>query len=538
MSLRHVFLSMLSISSAAPLPLQETEPPYVPQPSGRGTIGLLWSCTLTLVLCIWTAIHPDIVTVKSSWQRTLYKAYWTAFSAIFPEFLVCCAIDQFLQARNLHKAWKDAWVGRPEKDWLGMSGAFFVVMGGYVITEGPRNLEEKGIAKENQGDNATPAGGSPITEGSAPLLEQTNAAGTATAQQVVRNLTAAGMKQLLKTQDKLDGGVLKKLINNQTLTKAHFDYDVIKDKSKANDIAKLLVSLQILWVVAQCIGRKAQGLPLTLLEIHILTRMSPQPFTAHFHHLTVHLHFIPEIPFTILAYLCWWYKPLDVAVPIALPILQPECGLPDGFRDVKVESFASSSRELAPLRGAGVCGSNLSVFGQAAFDFFYHCTPTGELWSTIMGLLNGALHATAWISHFPTEIEMWLWRASCIGVGSMPVLTHLLVGSRGLISYPLRAFYRLAARGKCTVGDLMQEIYRAWGEAVEGNFGGKVEGTGGWGKRFPICGRHICIAGCGFVTWVYMNSIMYLAVEAFVSVRNLPQGAYRTVNWANYFPHF
>lgn len=155
-----------------------------------------------------------------------------------------------------------------------------------------------------------------------------------------------------------------------------------------------------------------------------------------------------------------------------------------------------------------------------------------------MGLLNGALHATAWVSHFPTETEMWLWRASCIGVGTMPLITHLLVGSRGLISYPLRAFHRLAARGECAVGDLTREVNRAWGEAVEGGFSGYGGGIGGWGKEFPGWGKHICIAGCGFVTWVYMNSIMYLAVEAFVSVRNLPRGAYRTVDWASYFPHF
>lgn len=286
MFLRHLFLFTFSIPSATPLPLQETEPPYVPQPSGRGTIGLLWSCTLTLILCIWTAIHPDVFAAKSSWYRTLYKAYWTTFSAIFPEFLVCCAIAQYMQARKLHKAWIKAWGDRQEKDWLGMPGAFFVVMGGYVVTEGTRNLQQKEIATENQGDMATPADQSPTTEGATPLLEPASAAKTAMAQQAVWNLTAAGMEQLLKTRDEARGSLLRELIDKQILTRAHFDHTAIEDKGKANNIAKLLVSLQILWVVAQCIGRKVQGLPLTLLEIHILTRMPPRPFVHFHHHLT------------------------------------------------------------------------------------------------------------------------------------------------------------------------------------------------------------------------------------------------------------
>ena len=51
--------------------------------------------------------------------------------------------------------------------------------------------------------------------------------------------------------------------------KGHFieiSEKAIKDKSKADILAKSLVCVQVCWMVIQCIGRKAAGLPISLLE--------------------------------------------------------------------------------------------------------------------------------------------------------------------------------------------------------------------------------------------------------------------------------
>lgn len=42
----------------------------------------------------------------------------------------------------------------------------------------------------------------------------------------------------------------------------------IEDKNKANSFQKLLVVVQLFWMVLQCIVRKTQKLPISLLEIH------------------------------------------------------------------------------------------------------------------------------------------------------------------------------------------------------------------------------------------------------------------------------
>ena len=67
----------------------------------------------------------------------------------------------------------------------------------------------------------------------------------------------------------------------------------IRDKSKANALAKTLVCLQAIWFCFQCVTRVQQGLAITLLELNTFA------------------HAIC----TLLIYLLWWNKPLDIEQP-------------------------------------------------------------------------------------------------------------------------------------------------------------------------------------------------------------------------------
>ena len=69
--------------------------------------------------------------------------------------------------------------------------------------------------------------------------------------------------------------------------------DFIRDKSKADLLAKGLACLQILWVVGQAIERKIAGYPITLLEIHTLV----------------------HVVCAVCMYILWLYKPLNVRDP-------------------------------------------------------------------------------------------------------------------------------------------------------------------------------------------------------------------------------
>jgi hypothetical protein len=52
------------------------------------------------------------------------------------------------------------------------------------------------------------------------------------------------------------------------------DVRTIKDKSKADTLAKALVCVQVIWMIIQCIGRKVAGLPISLLEMHVLVHVA------------------------------------------------------------------------------------------------------------------------------------------------------------------------------------------------------------------------------------------------------------------------
>ena len=72
----------------------------------------------------------------------------------------------------------------------------------------------------------------------------------------------------------------------------------IMDRSKADGIGKLLICFQAAWMIIQCIGRLANQLPLTMLEINTLGHV----FCA------------------LALYTIWYHKPQDMNDPISLHI--------------------------------------------------------------------------------------------------------------------------------------------------------------------------------------------------------------------------
>jgi len=68
----------------------------------------------------------------------------------------------------------------------------------------------------------------------------------------------------------------------------------IKDRSKADPLAKALVMLQILWFFGKSIGRTSLGMRVTRLELFTLIMTS----------------------YNVLIHLSWWHKPVNVDCPI------------------------------------------------------------------------------------------------------------------------------------------------------------------------------------------------------------------------------
>ena len=76
-------------------------PSWVNNPNVRGTMSILQSCILTLVACIYTALHLDVPR-KTTWYHLLWqKTKWVLITLFAPELAVFVAASQLRYAWDL-----------------------------------------------------------------------------------------------------------------------------------------------------------------------------------------------------------------------------------------------------------------------------------------------------------------------------------------------------------------------------------------------------------------------------------------------------
>jgi hypothetical protein len=180
----------------------------------------------------------------------------------------------------------------------------------------------------------------------------------------------------------------------------------IKDRSKSDGLTKLIVLVQTLWFVIQCIARGKQRLPLTELEVVTLA-------------YTMLNFFI---------YIFWWDKPQNVGCPIrvyktstaehkmgAKKVKAWDAGRVMGLIDRIVAYFAGqqddyvdySQESSLPMFWAGRSGEGAG-FG-------------ASLGMSLLAAGFGGIHFIAWASEFSSHAELILWRVACILLTAVPL---------------------------------------------------------------------------------------------------------------------
>lgn len=181
---------------------------FVSEPDGRGTIGILTSCVLTLVICLWTCLHLNIPPPNATYFQVLRrKLRWMLIGAIAPEVMASTAFGQYLYVReqvnnvnsmpNLIKREEDKWT---------LADGFYANMGGFI-------------------------------------------------------LSIHGQPSVIKTNQ------LITLAKHKYISFPSSSLLLIEDKSKADGITKGLACFQASWLVVSCAARALQHLPLTTLEL-------------------------------------------------------------------------------------------------------------------------------------------------------------------------------------------------------------------------------------------------------------------------------
>jgi hypothetical protein len=84
---------------------KDIAPAWMPPANFRGTMNILYTCLITLSLCVYSAVHINVPPYGAS-QRWCYlqKSKWTVLGIFAPEVVLFTAGDQFWKANQLRKA--------------------------------------------------------------------------------------------------------------------------------------------------------------------------------------------------------------------------------------------------------------------------------------------------------------------------------------------------------------------------------------------------------------------------------------------------
>jgi hypothetical protein len=182
----------------------------------------------------------------------------------------------------------------------------------------------------------------------------------------------------------------------------------LKDRGKSDGLTKLIVLVQTLWFVIQCIARGRQHLPLTELEVITLAYSM----------------------LNLFIYIFWWDKPQNVGCPIrvyktstaehtkggaAIEAWGANVGLAYKIFIYFVgdqDNFVDYSQE-----------SSLPMFWAARPDADEgNVTSLASAGTSLLAAGFGGIHFVAWYSEVPSRAELVLWRVACILLTAVPLI--------------------------------------------------------------------------------------------------------------------
>lgn len=495
-------------------------PSFMMEPSGRGTVGLLTACVVTFSLCVWTAIHPNIIPNPTGWRQVRYKMFWTAVCVGLPEAIVLCAYGQWLEAKAIRKVWIST--HGKEHD-IGIAGGFFVVMGGIVVGE----LGENG--------------------------------------RYDTTLTCDGFK---------------KYVREHRITAKHFQQRAASDRGRAGVLVKVLVFGQAGWFVVGCFARVFKHLPATLLEIHVVIQVL-YVFAAYgfwfYKPLDVNepIHIVLDPPKPGLSTIETDPKFSAAEIDPELPDhdIYPQLPVPEIYPDdpkttledslyrhprrplphpptppggpewIPAWLAARAQAELKPIRltvtervrdGAVVLGL------RAFYDIGEHIGHgKTTLAAAFLTGLNGVFHAGAWNSLFPSLVEAWLWRGASLSVCFVPFVLALLFHYGDYRTYTAPTLWQSRFTDEEGFRGQMGE-FLSNGRAGLASIAWRRHDSAEDGQQHKVGLSKSKILKCIitlFLYFYYIFCMTYITLESFISVRSLPQGAYSTPRWASNVPH-
>ncbi|KAL4973094.1 hypothetical protein BDW66DRAFT_142892 [Aspergillus desertorum] len=343
-----------------------TSSSWVSEPSGRGTWSILSTCLLTIIMCCWTSVCPNIPAQSDSyWSSFREKLHLACIGVLGPEFLLVLAMGQWSSARKSVKEFRRLNVDSRKCEWT-MTHAFYANMGGFLL-KGP------GIEL-------------PFPIDAAQLFF----------------LTEQGYVECPEITQK-----------------------EIEDRNKSDKFARCIATCQAIWLLLNCIMRVAQSLALTTLELTTVSFVlvffatsfcwyyKPQDVTtATILTLTADINTIRQkhCPSELQE---WYTNPLE--------FLHTKYYICHIFWRYYNQILY---RIHCPIFSRPV---TTRPYNRIPNDDFLHLDTLAEAITPPIILIFGCMFMCAWHFHFPSSTEQLLWRIASTYTLAFSILGGLYV---------------------------------------------------------------------------------------------------------------
>lgn len=189
----------------------------------------------------------------------------------------------------------------------------------------------------------------------------------------------------------------------------------IGDRTKRNALWTFVVYAQSLWLIAQCIARRVEHLPLSTLELGT----------------------VGHVAVACIICVVSWYKTSVVVIPISICIRAGKSrkDAEDVLRSID-DSDATKRPDIEMAASATLPEKPLKTLGEPTSQGVHDSTgrwdhlqvPFAQITCMAVCIGFGLWHCTAWNNVFPTHIEQHLWRICTVlsAIPSIPLLVALV----------------------------------------------------------------------------------------------------------------
>lgn len=405
-------------------------------PMERGGFQIVWSCVALIITCTWTALHLNVpASGNGFWEKTLRKLKWMLITIIFPELVLAhamieltAAVDDFMKmSKREHDFLRTKWCVHPSKQVLLLHKLLSGSWMSLLYTSRP-----KATAIQNDEEAAHTQAQHNIDAEESLNEKHKNCEVLSFQRWTLSHNYLANMGGLKVNGNITTGLCLVKALENgkifELMENIRLSKDDIMDKSKADNLVRLLWLWQMLRLLVELIIRLVQHLPITQLEV----------ITASFCVITL---------ITVVVQIS---KPQSIDQSIHV-FVEPKHSFTEiqhgHFTQIQQDydmDWTSQGQNILSLFtfyfGAGpfklhifpvpLTGTNEKKFRIRNDDFrglnsvtLPRMTAPSKIFSVSLGLATivfRLIHCTAWNFQFPTVAEKWIWRGCAIAGVVLP----------------------------------------------------------------------------------------------------------------------